>query len=102
MCLIVFAWKLLPATPLLVAANRDEYYDRPAAPAGWWQDHPQIYAGRDLQSGGTWLGIQSPQADAPARASAAPSYAQSRAVREAYQARLAKLEALRSKLLVRR
>lgn len=71
MCLIVFAWKLLPATPLLVAANRDEYYDRPAAPAGWWQDHPQIYAGRDLQSGGTWLGIQSPQADAPARKFAA-------------------------------
>lgn len=69
MCLIVFAWKLLPATPLLVAANRDEFYDRPLA--GLWQDHPQIYAGRDLQSGGTWLGIQSPQADVPARKFAA-------------------------------
>ena len=58
MCLIVFAWNLLPCTPLLVAANRDEYYDRPTAAADWWLDHPQIFAGRDLQSGGTWLGIQ--------------------------------------------
>jgi len=61
MCLIVFAWKLLPCVPLMVAANRDEFYDRPSAPAAWWPDQPQIYAGRDLQSGGTWLGIQSAQ-----------------------------------------
>lgn len=57
MCLIVFAWKLVPGMPLLAAGNRDEFYDRPAAPANWWQDHPQIYAGRDLRGGGTWLGI---------------------------------------------
>lgn len=57
MCLIVFAWQVLPDMPLLAAGNRDEFYDRPAAPAGWWDDHPQIYAGRDLQCGGTWMGI---------------------------------------------
>ncbi|WP_394777864.1 NRDE family protein [Undibacterium sp.] len=59
MCLIVFAWKLIPSTPLIVAGNRDEFYERPAAPASWWQDAPHIYAGRDLQAGGTWMGIAS-------------------------------------------
>lgn len=57
MCLIVLAWKVLPGTSLLVAANRDEFYARPAAPAHWWEDQPTIHAGRDLQAGGTWLGI---------------------------------------------
>lgn len=57
MCLIVFAWQVIPGTPLVAAGNRDEFYDRPAAPAGWWDDHPQVYAGRDLSAGGTWIGI---------------------------------------------
>ncbi len=57
MCLIVFAWNVIPGLPLIAAANRDEFYDRPAAPAGWWEDHPQIFAGRDLRGGGTWLGV---------------------------------------------
>jgi uncharacterized protein with NRDE domain len=57
MCLIVFAWQLMPSTPLIAAANRDEFHDRPAAPASWWEDHPNIYAGRDLQAGGTWMGV---------------------------------------------
>lgn len=57
MCLIVFAWQVLPNMPLLAAGNRDEFYDRPAAVAGWWDDHPNIYAGRDLRGGGTWMGI---------------------------------------------
>jgi uncharacterized protein with NRDE domain len=57
MCLIVFAWQVVPGIPLVLAGNRDEFFDRPAAPARWWQDHPQVYAGRDLQSGGTWLGV---------------------------------------------
>ncbi|MBI3731831.1 MAG: NRDE family protein [Burkholderiales bacterium] len=57
MCLIVFAWKLIPCTPIVFAGNRDEFYDRPATAADWWQDNPRIYAGRDLQSGGTWLGM---------------------------------------------
>jgi uncharacterized protein with NRDE domain len=57
MCLIVFAWKVIPGMPLLLAGNRDERYDRPAQAAGWWDEHPHIYAGRDLQAGGTWMGI---------------------------------------------
>ncbi len=64
MCLIVFAWKVIPGTPLLLLANRDEWYSRPAAAADWWQDYPSIYGGRDLQSGGTWLGMRC-RSDAP-------------------------------------
>lgn len=57
MCLIVFAWKLVPQCPLMLAANRDEFFERPTRPAGWWDDHPAVYAGRDLKAGGTWLGV---------------------------------------------
>lgn len=57
MCLIVFAWQIIPGMPLLAAANRDEFYVRSSAPADWWNDHPAVYAGRDLQGGGTWIGI---------------------------------------------
>lgn len=57
MCLIVFAWQVIPGTPLIAAGNRDEFYERPAAPATWWEDHPHVYAGRDLQGGGTWIGV---------------------------------------------
>lgn len=37
MCLIIFAWKVIPGMPLIAAANRDEFYQRPAAAAGWWE-----------------------------------------------------------------
>ncbi len=57
MCLILFAYRVVPGAPLIVAANRDERFNRPAAPAALWQDHPEILAGRDLSGGGTWLGI---------------------------------------------
>lgn len=57
MCLIVFAWQVIPGLPLIAAGNRDEFYDRPAVPACWWEDHPKIFAGRDLQGGGTWMGV---------------------------------------------
>jgi uncharacterized protein with NRDE domain len=57
MCLIVFAWQVVPGSPLVAAANRDEFYDRPAAPAAPWPDNPNVYAGRDLQGGGSWMGI---------------------------------------------
>lgn len=57
MCLIVFAWQVIPGTPLIAAGNRDEFYDRPATPADWWQDYPHVYAGRDLKGGGTWIGV---------------------------------------------
>jgi len=64
MCLIVFAWKVLPTVPLVAAANRDEFYQRATAPAAPWPEHPQVYAGRDLQAGGSWMGITHP-ADCP-------------------------------------
>ncbi len=57
MCLIVLAWRTRPDFPLIVAANRDEFHARPAAPAAFWADHPEILAGRDLEAGGTWMGI---------------------------------------------
>lgn len=57
MCLILFAWKQHPDFPLIVAANRDEFYDRPSEPAHWWADQPEIFAGRDLRAGGTWMGV---------------------------------------------
>jgi len=57
MCLIVFAWHVVPGIPLVLAGNRDEFFSRPTAPAGWWEDQPDIYAGRDLKDGGTWLGV---------------------------------------------
>ncbi|MEE4913205.1 NRDE family protein [Pseudomonas alliivorans] len=57
MCLIVFAWRPSLAQPLIVAANRDEFYARPTRPLSQWEDAPNIYAGRDLEAGGTWMGI---------------------------------------------
>jgi uncharacterized protein with NRDE domain len=57
MCLIAIAWQAHPDHPLVVAANRDEWRDRPAVAARWWDDHPQVLAGRDLKAGGTWMGI---------------------------------------------
>ncbi len=57
MCLVVFAWKVHPDYPLILAANRDEYHARPAQDAHWWPDRPDILAGRDLQAGGTWLAL---------------------------------------------
>jgi uncharacterized protein with NRDE domain len=57
MCLILFAWKAHPSYPLILAANRDEFYDRPSQPADFWKDHPRVLAGIDLQEKGTWLGV---------------------------------------------
>jgi uncharacterized protein with NRDE domain len=57
MCLILVAWKVHPDVPLAVAANRDEFHARPAARAAFWEDRPDILAGRDLQAGGTWMGV---------------------------------------------
>ena len=57
MCLILFAWKVHRHYPLILIANRDEFYERPTAPADFWDDAPGLLAGRDLQEGGTWLGI---------------------------------------------
>ncbi|MEL1265942.1 NRDE family protein [Pseudoxanthomonas putridarboris] len=57
MCLLALAWKTHPRWRLLLAGNRDEFHARPTAALGHWADHPQVLAGRDLQSGGTWAGI---------------------------------------------
>jgi uncharacterized protein with NRDE domain len=57
MCLILTAYDAHPRYPLIMAANRDEFYDRPTAAAAFWKDAPEIFAGRDLVHGGTWLGI---------------------------------------------
>jgi uncharacterized protein with NRDE domain len=58
MCLILLAWKSHPDYPLVFAGNRDERYERPSAAAEFWKDQPDIYGGRDLVLGGTWLGVR--------------------------------------------
>jgi len=57
MCLILLAWRVPGRHALVVAANRDEFHARPAAPAAFWEDQPTILAGRDLEARGTWMGI---------------------------------------------
>ena len=57
MCLILLAHRARPGITVQIAANRDEQFARPALAAGWWTDHPDILAGRDLQAGGSWLGV---------------------------------------------
>src|SRR6185503_14743050 len=57
MCLIVLGWRARAGCRLLVAANRDEFHGRPAAPAAFWKDDKDILAGRDLQAMGTWMGV---------------------------------------------
>jgi uncharacterized protein with NRDE domain len=57
MCLIALALNADSRWPLVLAANRDEFHDRPSQPATWWADEPAIFGGRDLSAGGTWLGL---------------------------------------------
>ena len=57
MCLILLSYINHPSYRLILAANRDEFYDRPTAPLGFWDEAPQLLAGKDLKSGGTWLGV---------------------------------------------
>ena len=57
MCLILFAWQAHPRYPLVLAANRDEFHQRPTAAADFLPDASGLLAGRDLQAGGTWLGL---------------------------------------------
>lgn len=89
MCLLVLAWQAHPRYRLIVAANRDEFHDRPAAPLGCWPPPAAILAGRDLRAGGTWLGVdrrrrfgiitnyrelQAAPANAPSRGGLIPRY----------------------------
>ena len=57
MCLIFFSLKQHPTYKLIIAANRDEFYNRKTAPAGFWKDHANIVGGRDLEAQGTWMGM---------------------------------------------
>jgi uncharacterized protein with NRDE domain len=57
MCLMVLAWRTHPRYRLVVAANRDEFHERPAAPLAPWPPHGDVLAGRDLRAGGAWLAL---------------------------------------------
>ena len=57
MCVVIFSYRQHPKYPLVLAANRDEFYDRPTAKAAPWDGFPNIFAGRDLVKKGTWLGV---------------------------------------------
>lgn len=57
MCLILLAWRARSDYPLVLAANRDEFYQRPTAAVQFWDDHPDVIGGRDLEQGGTWLAV---------------------------------------------
>lgn len=57
MCLVALALNASPHFPFVVAANRDEFFARPARPMGWWPEQPDLLAGRDLSAGGSWLGL---------------------------------------------
>jgi uncharacterized protein with NRDE domain len=99
MCLLVLAWEVHPRYRLVVAANRDEFHDRPTAPMAKWPAPADIVAGRDLRAGGTWLAmdrtrrfgvvtnfreLQRPAPDAPSRGNLIPSYLHGEASAEAY------------------
>jgi uncharacterized protein with NRDE domain len=104
MCLILFAWKMHENFPLVLAANRDEFHERPSAPAAFWEDAPDLLAGRDLREGGTWLGITregrlaaltnyrdptSLKIGAPSRGRLVCDYLRGREIPEAYLLRIA-------------
>jgi uncharacterized protein with NRDE domain len=90
MCLLVLAWMKHPRYRLVVAANRDEFHDRPAAPLAWWREVTPVLAGRDLVAGGTWMGVTRagrfgavtnvrdlahvPATDAPSRGTLVPEF----------------------------
>ncbi|MDZ7649363.1 MAG: NRDE family protein [Cytophagales bacterium] len=57
MCLIFLSFNNHPSYKLIIAANRDEFYVRKTAPANFWNDYPDVVAGRDLEASGTWMGM---------------------------------------------
>lgn len=59
MCLIVFSYKAIKNYDLIIAANRDEFYHRRTKPAAYWEEDRRIWGGRDLESGGSWMGVRS-------------------------------------------
>ncbi len=104
MCLLVVGWNAHPDYRLVLAGNRDEFHQRPAAALGWWNDGPPILAGRDLKACGTWLGVardgrygvvtnfrdfDPPAAAAPSRGELVPRYLRGVARADQYLAQLA-------------
>ena len=57
MCLLAIAWRTSAQFPLVLAGNRDEFHDRPSAPANWWPDPASVLGGLDLRAGGSWLAV---------------------------------------------
>ena len=57
MCILFIANNMREDYPLIIAANRDEFYARPTAPCSFWKDHPHVLAGQDLEANGTWMGV---------------------------------------------
>ncbi|WP_371192928.1 NRDE family protein [Glaciecola sp. SC05] len=57
MCILFIGVEQHPDFPLIVAANRDEFHARPTQPSGFWQQHPKVLAGKDMQAGGSWMGV---------------------------------------------
>jgi len=103
MCLVVIAWRKHPHYPLVVAANRDELHARPTAPLAPWDEPPGIVGGRDLEAGGTWLGLDGGSRlgivtnfrerlvrrhDAPSRGGLIPGFLSGRLDAESYLERL--------------
>ena len=99
MCLLVLAWKAHPRYRLIVAANRDEYHERPAAPLARWAEPNNIIGGRDLRAGGAWIAVdtrhrfgvvtnfrdlQRPEPGAPSRGGLIPSYLSDEAAAGSY------------------
>lgn len=89
MCLLVLAWRAHPRYRLTVAANRDEFHERPTAPLARWPEPNDILAGQDLRAGGTWFAIdrarrfgavtnfrdlQRPRRSAPSRGGLVPTF----------------------------
>ena len=107
MCLIAWNWQPHSATPLLLLSNRDEFYARAAQALHWWDDSAgqnQVLAGKDLQAGGTWLGVsrsgrlaaltnfRSPEpvrANAPSRGELVAQFLQSRIAADVFLQQLA-------------
>ena len=77
MCIILLAYRVHAQFPLIFAANRDEFYARPSARARFWEDAPRVLAGRDLERGGTWLGVTT-----SGRIAAVTNYREPQAYRE--------------------
>lgn len=108
MCLIAWSWQPDSSTPLVLLSNRDEFYARPAMPVHWWEPTTagnEVLAGKDLQAGGTWLGVSRtgrvaaltnyragvpPDASAPSRGSLATGFLEGHMGAAAYVKKLAR------------